>query len=259
MSITKTKTIILAGGLGTRLSELTETVPKPMVKIGGKPMLWHIMKIYAYYGFKNFYIALGHKSEAIKEYFINYRTLNSNFTVDLENGHIDIHQLDDVNWNVTLVDTGELTMTGGRVKRMQPFAGDQTVMLTYGDGVANVDLQALLAFHRSHGKLMTVTAVHPGSRYGELQLDHERVISFQEKPQLNQGWISGGFFVIEPGFFDLLTGDSTVLERQPMEQAVRMGEVMAFQHEGFWHSMDTKRDRDNLERIWQKGNPPWLS
>ena len=180
-----------------------------MVRIGRKPILWHIMKTYAHFGHKDFYVALGYKAEVIKEYFLHYRTLNADFTVDLGTGVVTPHQLDEVDWRVTLGDTGQNSMTGGRVKRMQPFIGNETCLLTYGDGVADIDLDALVAFHRSHGKLATVTAVHPGARFGELQLDNLRVASFQEKPQLGQGWINGGYFVIEPGFFDLIAGDST--------------------------------------------------
>ena len=251
------KVILLAGGFGSRISEYTEVLPKPMVPIGGKPVLWHIMRSYAHFGHKDFYVALGYKAEVIKEYFLHYRTLNADFTVDLGTGAVTPHQLDEVDWKVTLVDTGQNSMTGGRVKRMQPFIGDETCLLTYGDGVADIDLDALVAFHRSHGKLATVTAVHPGARFGELQLDNLQVTSFQEKPQLGQGWINGGYFVIEPGFFDLIAGDSTILEREPLEQAARMGELMAFKHEGFWQCMDTKRDRDSLEKMWQQGSALW--
>ena len=232
-------------------------LPKPMVPVGGKPILWHVMRSYAHFGHKDFYVALGYKAEVIKEYFLQYRTLNADFTVDLGTGAVTPHQLDEVDWRVTLVDTGQGSMTGGRVKRMQPFIGNETCLLSYGDGVADIDLDALIAFHRNHGKLVTVTAVHPGARFGELQLDDLQVISFQEKPQLGQGWINGGYFVIEPGFFDLIAGDSTILEREPLEQAAQLGELMAFKHEGFWQCMDTKRDRDNLEAMWQQGNALW--
>jgi len=251
------KVILLAGGFGSRLSEYTEVLPKPMVPVGGKSILWHIMKTYAHFGHKDFYVALGYKAEVIKEYFLHYRTLNADFTVDLGTGVVTPHQLDEVDWRVTLVDTGQSSMTGGRVRRMQPFIGNETCLLTYGDGVADIDLEALIAFHRSHGKLVTVTAVHPGARFGELQLDDLQVTSFQEKPQLGQGWINGGYFVIEPGFFDLIAGDSTILEREPLEQAAQLGELMAFKHEGFWQCMDTKRDRDSLEAMWQQGKALW--
>lgn len=251
------KVILLAGGLGTRLSEYTNLVPKPMVPIGGKPILWHIMEIYARFGHKEFYIALGYKAEVIKEYFLNYRALNSDFTVDLASGAVHPHQLDSVDWKVTLVNTGDSTMTGGRVKRMQPFIGDDPFLLSYGDGVANVDLDDLLRFHKSHGKMVTVTAVRPSARFGELELDQERVCSFQEKPQLHDGWINGGFFVVEPEFFSFIPDDQSMLEREPLTRAVAMGELMAYRHEGFWHCMDSKRDHDLLEAMWSQGTTPW--
>jgi glucose-1-phosphate cytidylyltransferase len=249
------KVIILAGGLGTRLAEYTDMIPKPMVRIGGRPILWHIMKTYAYYNHKDFYIALGYKADVVKDYFLNYRSLNSDFTVQLSSGTIKSHQNDAVDWNVTLINTGELTMTGGRVKRLRELIGNQTFMVTYGDGVANIDVDALLAFHRDHGKMVTVSAVRPAARFGELKIDGLKVTSFQEKPQLHDGWINGGFFVIEPSFFDLIDGDSTLLEREPLEAAARAGELMAYKHNGFWHCMDTKRDHDLLESMWLKGAP----
>jgi len=252
------KVIILAGGFGTRLSEYTETVPKPMVSVGGRPILWHIMRTYAHFGHKDFYLALGYKAEFIKEYFLNYRSLNSDFTVDLGSGVVEPHQADNSDWRVTLVQTGLDSMTGGRVKRLQSFIGNEPFMLTYGDGVADIDLGALLDFHRSHGKMVTVSAVHPGARFGELEIDSGRVKSFQEKPQLGQGWINGGYFVMQPEFFDLIAGDATILERDPLEAVAGMGELMAFRHEGFWQCMDTKRDRDYLETIWSSGNVPWM-
>ena len=249
------KVIILAGGFGTRLAEYTDVIPKPMLPIGGKPILWHIMKTYASYGHNDFYIALGYKAEVIKEYFLNYRALNADFTVDLSTGTVNSHQLDSVDWKVTLVNTVDTTMTGGRVKRMQSFIGNEPCMLTYGDGVADIDLNALLSFHRSHGKLVTVSAVRPAARFGELEIDGERVQSFQEKPPMHDGWINGGYFIIEPAFFDLIAGDSTLLEREPLEQATQAGELMAYRHDGFWHCMDTKRDHDLLESLWKKGAP----
>ncbi len=215
------KVILLAGGFGSRLSEYTDSIPKPMVSIGGRPILWHIMQHYAAYGHKDFYLALGYKAHVVKEYFLNYRALNADFSVDLKSGVVKPHQLDEVDWRVTLVDTGLHTMTGGRVKRMQTFIGDETFLLTYGDGVSNLDLEALLNFHRGHGKLVTMTAVRPPARFGELELNNTEVIRFQEKPQLHEGWINGGFFVIEPGFFEFIADDGTMLERQPLERVCK--------------------------------------
>ena len=251
------KVIILAGGLGTRLSEYTESIPKPMVTIGGKPILWHIMKIYAKYGYIDFNLALGYKSELIKDYFLNYRSLNSDFTIDLSSGSLTAHQKDDVNWMVTLVDTGLHSMTGGRVKRMQDFIGNEAFLLTYGDGVADIDIKALVDFHKSHGKMVTVSAVHPGARFGELNLNGNIVSSFKEKPQVTQGWINGGYFVIEPEFFNLIQGDDTILEQEPLERVAKMGELMSYRHDGFWQCMDTKRDRDSLEELWLADDAPW--
>ena len=251
------KVIILAGGFGIRLSEYTENIPKPMVTIGGRPILWHIMSNYAKYGFNDFNLALGYKAEIIKEYFLHYRSLNSDFTVSMSNGDIAYHQTDTVDWRVTMVDTGKNSMTGGRVKRMQPFIGNERFLLTYGDGLSNVNLDELLSFHEAHGKMVTVTAVHPGARFGELEIEEKQVKSFKEKPQTGKGWINGGFFVIEPEFFDFIEGEQTVLEQAPLEKAAAAGELMAFQHEGYWQCMDTKRDRDTLEELWLSDNPPW--
>tara|TARA_B100000795_G_C22767272_1_gene426242 strand:+ start:451 stop:1215 length:765 start_codon:yes stop_codon:yes gene_type:complete len=252
------KVIILAGGFGTRLAEYTETIPKPMVSIGEKPILWHIMRTYASFGHKDFHLALGYKAELIKKYFLNYRSLNEDFTIDLATGSTSTHHSDTEDWKVTLVNTGVKSMTGGRVKRMQSFIGNEPFMLTYGDGVANIDLNALLAFHQSHGKMVTVSAVHPGARFGELEINKGKVNSFQEKPQMGQGWINGGYFVIEPTFFELINNDATILEREPLEMAAQMGELMAYQHDGFWQCMDTKRDRDMLNDLWQTGEAPWI-
>lgn len=251
------KVIILAGGFGTRLSEYTETIPKPMVTVGGKPIIWHIMRSYAHFGHKDFYLALGYKAEVIKEYFLHYRSLNADFTVDLSNGSIVPHQTDETDWKVTLVHTGLESMTGGRVKRLQEFIGNEPFMLTYGDGVADIDLEALLNFHKSHGKMVTVSAVHPGARFGEIEMQEQQVISFQEKPQTGQSWINGGYFIIEPEFFDLIEGDQTILEREPLEKVAETGELMAFHHDGYWQCMDTRRDRDQLEALWESGHAPW--
>jgi glucose-1-phosphate cytidylyltransferase len=249
------KVILLAGGFGTRLAEYTELIPKPMVPIGGRPILWHIMRSYAKFNHKDFFVALGYKAEVIKSYFLNYRSLNSDFTVDLSSGDVMPHQLDAVDWRVTLVHTGDHSMTGGRVKRMRGFIGNETCMLTYGDGVSDIDLDALLAFHRSHKKLVTVSAVRPAARFGELEMEGATVTNFKEKPQLHEGWINGGYFVIEPDFFELIVGDETMLEREPLERAAAMGELMAYRHDGFWHCMDTKRDHELLESMWAKGAP----
>ena len=252
------KVILLAGGLGTRLSEYTELVPKPMVKVGGKPLIWHIMHTYAKFGHNDFYVALGYKAELIKEYFLNYHTLNSDFSVNLSSGEVFPLQNDKLNWKVTLVNTGVESMTGGRVKRMQNFIGDETCLVTYGDGLANIDLNALIEFHKGHGKLITVTAVRPAARFGELELEENRVSKFKEKPQMHDGWINGGYFVVEPGFFDLIQGDSTLLEHEPLENAAVQGELMAYRHEGFWQGVDTKRDLEMLDAMWVKG-APWLN
>ena len=249
------KVIILAGGFGTRLSEYTETIPKPMVTIGGRPILWHIMKTYASFGHKDFYLALGYKSDVIKKYFLNYHSLNSDFTVDLANGDVEPHHVDDTDWRVTLVNTGLNTMTGGRIKRLRSFICNEPFMLTYGDGVANIDINALLKFHKEHGKLVTLTSVRPPSRFGDLEFDGDCISSFQEKPQLHEGWINGGFFICQPEVLDLIDGDNQMFEREPLERLAKAGELMAYKHQGFWHSMDTKRDRDMLESLWSSGAP----
>ena len=253
------KTIILAGGFGTRLSEYTESIPKPMVTIGGKPILWHIMNTFANFGYDDFYVALGYKAEVVKEYFLNYYTLNSDFTINLNSGEIQSHQASKVNWNVTLVDTGLESMTGGRVKRLKDYIGSETFMLTYGDGLADINIDTLLEFHKKHGKMVTMTGVRPQARFGELDLNEDRVISFKEKPsaQTKQGWVNGGYMVIEPEFFDLIDGDSTILEKGPLESASELGELMVYRHFGFWQCMDTKRDRDLLEEMWLENDAKW--
>ena len=252
------KVIILAGGFGTRLSEYTDSIPKPMVPIGGKPILWHIMCSYARFGHKDFVVALGYKANVIKEYFLRYRELNSDFTVDLHTGDTLRHGLDIVDWRVTLADTGLNVMTGGRIKQLKSFVGNDTCLMTYGDGLSDVDINKLIKFHRNHGKMVTVTAVHPAARFGELDLNGDKVLSFSEKPQVATGWINGGFFVFEPQFFDLIEGDMTYLEREPLEQVAQNGELMAYRHEGFWQCMDVKRDRDLLEQLWTNEGAPWL-
>ncbi len=252
------KTIILAGGLGTRLAEYTEAVPKPMVTIGGKPILWHLMNHYAGFGHKDFIVALGYKGWLIKEYFANYSALSGDFRIDLGKGEVTALSAPTDDWQVTLIDTGENSMTGGRIKRLAPQLQGESFLLTYGDGLASVDINRLLAFHRAHGKLVTVTAVHPAARFGELTMQGDKVVSFQEKPQVHDGWINGGFFVCEPGFLDLIAGDDTVLEAAPLERAAAEGQLMAYRHDGFWQCMDTKRDRDTLEALWSSGKAPWL-
>jgi glucose-1-phosphate cytidylyltransferase len=251
------KVVILAGGFGTRIAEYTESIPKPMVPIGGRPILWHIMQRYAAFGHKDFFIALGYKADIIKEYFLNHRSLSSDFSVDLRTGEVTPLQAGNLDWRVTLVDTGERSMTGGRVRRLAPFLSDGTFMLTYGDGLSSIDLDRLVAFHRSHGKLVTVTAVHPAARFGELAMNGEQVVAFREKPQVREGWINGGFFVCEPGFLDFIDGDDAVLEGEPLEKAAAVGQLMAYCHDGFWQCMDTKRDRDVLEDFWESGSAPW--
>ena len=253
------KVVILAGGFGTRLSEYTGRIPKPMVEIGNLPILIHLMKNYSLFNQNNFYLALGYKSEIIKEYFLKYKSINSDFTVNLKSGEAKFFDKPDLDWNVTLVDTGLHSMTGGRVKRLKPYLNNEPFLLTYGDGLANVNINDLIKFHQNHGKMVTVTAVHPVARFGELHLDSNKVISFEEKPQINQGWINGGFFVINPEFLDLIDNDSTVLEKEPLEYVSKIGQLMAFKHEGFWQCMDTKRDKDYLEDLYLNGDAPWTT
>ena len=249
------KVVILAGGFGTRLAEFTEVIPKPMVEIGGKPILWHIMKRYAHYDHKDFFIALGYKSEIVKDYFLNYRNLSSDLSINLATGNVKSLREEPIDWNVTLVDTGRDTMTGGRLKRLQSYLAGERFMLTYGDGLSDIDIDALIAFHESHGKMITMTAVRPSARFGELKLNGDKVESFVEKPQLHDGWINGGFFVIEPKFIDFIAGDSIMLERDPLERAASLDELMAYRHEGYWQCMDTKRDHDLLQSLLIKGAP----
>jgi glucose-1-phosphate cytidylyltransferase len=253
------KVVILAGGFGTRLSEYTDAIPKPMVQIGGKPIIWHIMQHYAKFGHKEFVVALGYKAEVIREYFLQFNALNSDFTVDLSSGKVNWIGSAAPDWKVTLVDTGLDSLTGSRLKRLRPFLGEERFMLTYGDGVSNVNLDDLVSFHNEHGKLVTMTAVRPAARFGELEIDSGSVKTFQEKPQLHSGWINGGFFVFEPGFLDAIPETNVMLERDPMQTVAKNHELMAFQHEGFWQCMDTKRDMETLSELWDSGNPPWLT
>jgi glucose-1-phosphate cytidylyltransferase len=252
------KVVILAGGLGTRLSEETEVRPKPMVEIGGRPILWHILKHYAHHGFREFYIALGYKGEHIKRFFLDYHSMSSNMTLSLRDGGVAVHgdpQRDD--WVVHLIDTGVETNTGGRVKRLEPFISDGPFMLTYGDGVSNVDLRQLYAFHRSHGRLATVTAVRPPSRFGGLVFDGDCVTEFQEKPQIGEGWINGGFMVLEPGIFRHLSSDGDSLEANALESLARDRQLMAYRHDAFWQCMDTLREVRVLQQLWAQGRAPW--
>ncbi len=251
------KVAILAGGVGTRLAEETEIKPKPMVEIGGRPILWHIMRHYAHYGHKDFVIALGYKGQVIKKYMVDFCHLNSNLTVNLENGNVTVHNGYKADWQVELIDTGIDTLTGGRIKRLEPYIGNERFMLTWGDGVSDVNLDDLLAFHVSHGKLATLTAVRPAARFGHLRLNSNQVTEFSEKPQTQEGWINGAFFVLEPGIFDYIEGDMTQWEREPLENLATDGQLMAYQHTSFWQCMDTLRDKKLLESLWQQGNPPW--
>jgi glucose-1-phosphate cytidylyltransferase len=251
------KAVILAGGIGSRLSEETTARPKPMVEIGGKPILWHIMKLYAAHGIEDFVICLGYKGYMIKEYFANYYLHTADVSFDLAQGNMEIHRSSTEPWRVTLVDTGEQTMTGGRLKRVLPFVGDQDFCFTYGDGVANLDISALIAFHRSQGTLATVTAVQPPGRFGAMEIDEERVRRFQEKPRGDGGWMNGGFFVLSPQVDRYLADDQTVWEQEPMRGLAEDGELASFRHEGFWEAMDTMRDRNHLEELWRSQGAPW--
>lgn len=251
------KIAILAGGLGTRLSEETTVRPKPMVEIGGKPILWHIMKIYAAYGFKEFVVALGYKGEYIKDYFLNYHHRANSLTVNLKSGSIHMHDSDSEDWVVHLLDTGINTQTGGRVKQVSQYIGNETFMLTYGDGVSNVDIARLLAFHRSHGRLATLTAVRPPARFGQMSFDGTRVTRFEEKPQTGEGWINGGFFVLEPGIVDYIQDHLTLWEQGPLEKLAYEGQLAAYHHSDFWHCMDTIRDVQLLNKLWDEEEAAW--
>ena len=251
------KAVILAGGLGTRLAEETEIRPKPMVEIGGKPILWHIMKIYAQAGVTDFIICLGYKGYQIKEYFINYYRHNADLTVNTASGDVKLHDSPDEDWNITLVDTGHDTMTGGRLKRVAPYLDDEDFFMTYGDGVASIDLDNLLNTHREGGRLATITAVSPPGRFGALKIDDGSVRGFEEKPKGDGGKINGGFFVLSPKVIDHIEGDATVWETGPMEHLVADGQLTSYVHEGFWQPMDTLRDKNSLEALWAGGNPPW--
>jgi len=251
------KVVVLAGGRGSRLEEETVARPKPMVEIGGRPILWHIMSIYASHGFSDFVVACGYKGEIIKDYFHNYVVRTSDYVVDFGTGKLELLTPDRPRWRVAVVDTGLETMTGGRIRRLRGLLGGEPFMVTYGDGVANVDVAALVRFHRAHGRLATVTAVRPPSRFGGLELDGDRVREFSEKPQTGVGWINGGFFVFEPGAIDYIADDQAILERDPLERLAADGQLMAFRHEGFWQPMDTIREKQLLESLWADAPAPW--
>ena len=251
------KTVILAGGLGSRLAEETEVKPKPMVEIGGRPILWHILKHYSHYGVKEFFITLGYKGEIIKRYFLDYYSLNGSMTIDLSSGKVETYNRECEDWIVHLMDTGRQTLTGGRVKRLEPWLKDDTFMVTYGDGVSDIDLHDLLRFHRSHGRLATVTAVRPPARFGGLIFDGDLVARFTEKPQIGEGWINGGFLVLEPRVFDYLQGDDTSLEAHVLERLAADRQLAAYRHDRFWQCMDTVRDVRLLESLWASGKAPW--
>jgi glucose-1-phosphate cytidylyltransferase len=251
------KVVLLAGGMGTRLAEETELTPKPMVEIGGRPILWHIAKHYAAYGFKEFLVALGYKGEMIKRYFLDYYLLDGSLSLDLATGRVQRHEKECEDWTLHLIDTGLSTLTGGRVKRLTPWLQDETFLVTYGDGVSDIDLHDLVRFHRSHGRLATVTAVRPPARYGELVFEGDFVPSFTEKPQVGEGWINGGFLVFEPAVLSYLDGDDSSLEIHALERLAADGQLAAYRHSGFWQCMDTLRDVRLLRSLWNEGEAPW--
>lgn len=251
------KAVILAGGFGTRLNEETHLKPKPMIEIGGKPVLWHIMKTYSFYGINEFIICCGYKGYVIKEYFANYFLHMSDITFDMASNKMDVHQNSAEPWRVTLVDTGETTMTGGRLKKVRQYLGDEDFCFTYGDGVGAINIAELIAFHNAQGRLATLTAAQPPGRFGALNLEGSRIVSFQEKPHGDGAWINGGFFVLSPKVIDYIEGDATIWERGPMERLAREGELSAFLHDGFWQPMDTQRDKQHLEELWHSGKAPW--
>lgn len=251
------KVVILAGGFGTRITEYTHSIPKPMVEIGGKPILWHILNIYSFYGFNEFVIALGYKAEVIKDYFLDFYAINNDLSIDLSTGETAIHKGFRSPWKVHLVDTGLNTQTGGRVKRLKEWVGNETFFLTYGDGVADVNIAELLAFHKKHGKLATITSVRPPARFGALNIQGNHVIEFQEKNQSQEGWFNGGFFVLEPEVFDYIEGDHTMWEKEPLEALAKQRELVTYFHQGFWQPMDTVREHKVLESLWENKQAPW--
>jgi glucose-1-phosphate cytidylyltransferase len=251
------KVVIMAGGKGSRLSEETVAKPKPMVEIGDQPILWHIMMHYAHYDFKDFVIALGYKGEVIKKYMVDYCSLSSDLKINLRTGHVEMNGGFRPDWNVELIETGLNTGTGGRLKKLAQHLGGETCMMTWGDGVADVNLEELIAFHRAHGKLVTMTAVRPPARYGHLELDGDRITEFSEKPQTREGWINGAFFVVEPGAIEYIRDDETMWEQEPLQNLARDGQLMAYRHASFWQCMDTLREKHLLETLWASGNAPW--
>lgn len=251
------KVVLLAGGLGTRISEESHLRPKPMIEIGGKPILWHIMKIYSQYGLNDFIVCCGYKGYVIKEYFANYFMHLSDVTFDLKNNKMEVHNNTSEPWKVTLVDTGEDTMTGGRVKRVKEYIGNETFCLTYGDGVADIQIDKLLKFHKEHGKKATLTASQPPGRFGALSIEGTQIKSFKEKPVGDGNWINGGFFVLEPSVIDLISNDETIWEKEPLEKLAESNQLHAFFHQGFWQPMDTLRDKNHLEQLWSSGKAPW--
>jgi glucose-1-phosphate cytidylyltransferase len=253
------KVVILAGGLGTRISEESHLKPKPMIEIGGKPILWHIMKMYSHYGINDFIVCLGYKGYVIKEYFSNYFLHTSDVTFDMRDNKMEIHQKFAEPWKITLVDTGESTMTGGRLKRVARYIGDETFCFTYGDGVSDIDIATLIAAHKKAGRQATVTAIQPPGRYGALMIENDSVHHFQEKPAGDGAWINGGFFVLEPGVIDQIAGDETVWEQAPLQQLAAKSQLTSYQHQGFWQAMDTLREKNHLEELWASGKAPWKS
>lgn len=252
------KAVILAGGLGTRLSEETYLKPKPMVEIGGKPILWHIMNIYSAQGINEFIIAAGYKGEVIKDYFLNFYAINNDITIDLSNGTTIVHDGNQPKWKIHVVDTGLYTQTGGRLKRLKKWLENENLfMFTYGDGVADIDLKALLNFHRAHGRLATVTTVRAPARFGRIVFDEDRVVNFYEKPEAAEGWINGGYFILNPEVIDYIEGDETIWERDPIERLARDGQLMGYRHYGFWSCMDTLKEKNYLEELWSSGKAPW--
>lgn len=251
------KVVILAGGFGTRISEESHLRPKPMIEIGEQPILWHIMKLYSAYGYNDFVICLGYKAYMIKEYFSDYFLHTSDVTFDLANNKMTVHNNFSEPWKVTLVDTGLNTMTGGRLKRVQSYVGNEPFHFTYGDGVADVNINELVEFHQRHGKMATMTAIQPDGRFGVLDIDNDKILAFREKSKSDSGWINGGFMVLQPDVFDYIAGDSTVFEKQPLEELAALGQLMSYRHEGFWQCMDTQRDKQRLEELWSKNEAPW--